>query len=84
MSALDIHWAGLVQVCEVAFAFGVGIVVVFALGVLGLAQVDRAKQAEAMSARSRAAGYAIAGLAFAVCACAAVYGLYLIVPQFHR
>jgi hypothetical protein len=83
MAGIEIHWAGLVQVTEVAFVFGVGIVVVFALGVLGLAQVERAGAAEEGSA-SRAAGYAVAALAFTVCAAAVGYGLYLIIPQFHR
>lgn len=83
MAGIRIHWAGLIQVTEAAFVFGVGIVVVFALGVLGLAQVDRAGAAEHRSA-ARASGYAVAGVAFALCAAAVGYGLYLIVPQFHR
>lgn len=83
MAGIEIHWAGLIQVAEVAFVFGVGVVIVFTLGVLGLAQVDKAGEAEEGSS-ARAAGYAFAGLAFAVCASAVLYGLYLIIPQFHR
>ncbi len=83
MAGIEIQWSGLVQVAEVAFAFGVGVVIVFSLGVLGLAQVEKAGAAEA-SSRARTAGYTVAGAAFAVCAAAVLYGLYLIIPQFHR
>jgi len=82
MASISIHWADLFKVAEVSLAFGVGIVVVFALGVIGLSRLDAARAGEA-STRARIGGVALAGLAFAVCASAALYGLYLIVPQFH-
>ncbi len=82
MAGIDIHWAGLIKVAEVSLAFGVGIVAVFTLGVLGLAKAETARSAPSGSA-ARATGLAVAGVAFAACAAALVYGLYLLVPQFH-
>jgi hypothetical protein len=80
-----IHWADLVKVAWVSLAFGAGIAVVFALGVVGAAQVeaDRVGAARATAA-SRVRGYLIAGSCFTACAAAALFGIYLIVPQFHR
>jgi hypothetical protein len=83
MSAISIHWAGLAKVAEVSLAFGVGIVAVFALGVLGLSRVETARAGDA-SAAVRAGGYLVAAVAFLGCAAAAGYGLYLLIPQFHN
>jgi hypothetical protein len=83
MSAITIHWSGLLKVAEVSLAFGVGIVTVFALGVLGLSRLETARSTE-VPGGSRAAGFAIAGIAFAACASATLYGLYLLIPQFHK
>lgn len=82
MAGIEIHWAGLIKVAEVSLAFGVGIVAVFSLGVLGLAKAESARNAPSGSA-ARTAGLAVAGAAFAVCAAALGYGLYLLVPQLH-
>lgn len=82
MAAISIHWSGLAQVAEVGLAFGVGLVVVFALGVLGVARLEGARSS-ATGAAARFGGYLQAGLAFAVCAAATGYGLYLLIPQFH-
>lgn len=78
-----IHWADLAKVAWVSLAFGAGIAVVFALGVVGTAQVEAAKSARSVTA-IRLRGYLIAGTCFAACAAAALFGIYLIVPQFHR
>jgi hypothetical protein len=78
-----IHWSGLARVAEVSLAFGVGIAVVFALGVLGLSRLEDVR-AEGGSPAVRAGAYALAGTAFTACAAAVLLGLYLIVPQFHR
>jgi hypothetical protein len=83
MAAITIHWADLIKVAEVSLAFGVGIVAVFALGVLGVSRIESARADEA-SGSAKVGGYALAGLAFLVCASAAAYGLYLMIPQFHR
>jgi hypothetical protein len=82
MAAITIHWSGLFKVAEVSLAFGVGIVAVFALGVLGISRIDTARAGGA-SGGTKAGGYALAGLAFLVCAAAVAYALYLLIPQFH-
>jgi hypothetical protein len=82
MAAIQIHWSGLARVAEVSLVFSVGIVVVFALGVLGLSRASSARSASAGSG-ARATGLATAGAAFALCAAAVGYGLYLLIPQFH-
>ncbi len=83
MSAISIHWAGLAKVAEVSVAFGVGIVAVFALGVLGLSRIETART-DGASATARAGGYLTATAAFLACASAVGYGLYLLIPQFHN
>lgn len=83
MAAITIHWADLAKVAEVSLAFGVGIVAVFALGTLGISRVASARSGEA-STTARIGGYLVAGVAFALCAAAALYGLYLMIPQFHK
>ncbi|MGH8862593.1 MAG: hypothetical protein ACRDVG_15400 [Jatrophihabitantaceae bacterium] len=83
MADITIHWAGLAKVAEVSVAFGVGIVAVFALGTLGVSRVATARSSDASTA-TRIGGYLVAGIAFTVCAAAAGYGLYLLIPQFHR
>ncbi|MDT4911913.1 MAG: hypothetical protein QOC66_1041 [Pseudonocardiales bacterium] len=82
MAGIEIHWSGLFKVAEVSLLFGVGIVAVFALGVLGLSKAEAAKSAPSGSA-ARATGLATAGVAFAACCAALLYGLYLLIPQFH-
>jgi len=72
---VQIKWADLGQVAEVSFAFGVGIAVVFTVGVLALSRVP--------DGRSRAVAVSGAATAFALCAAAVAYGLYLLIPQFH-
>ena len=72
---MQIKWDDLGHVAEVSFAFGVGIVVVFTLGVLGLGLMQEG--------RGRAVGLSGAVTAFALCAAAVGYGLYLMIPQFH-
>ncbi len=82
MSAISINWSDLAKVVEVSGAFAVGIVVVFALGAVGLSRVATAR-ADGASTTTRVSGYAIAGVAFATCAAATLYALYLLIPQFH-
>ncbi len=79
--AISIDWAELGKVAEVSAAFGVGVVAVFALGVLASSRVTAAREAQRTT--QRVTGFAIAGSAFALCAAAVLYGLYLLIPQFH-
>ena len=80
--AASINWADLGRVAEVSAAFGVGIVAVFALGVLGMSRAVAASEKPTGSGE-RVTGFAIAGVAFGLCAAAVLYGLYLLIPQFH-
>jgi hypothetical protein len=82
MAAIEIQWSGLAKVAEVSLLFGVGIVAVFTLGVLGLSRAEAARSARSGSF-ARTTGFATAGIAFAACAAALGYGLYLLIPQFH-
>jgi hypothetical protein len=84
MAAIEIHWSGLVHVAEISLAFGVGIVAVFTLGVLGLSRAEAARSGRSGSVGRRATGLATAAVAFAGCAAALLYGLYLLIPQFHH
>ena len=79
--ALSIDWADLAKVAEVSAAFGVGIVVVFALGVLATSRAAAARIAQRPA--QRVSGFAAAGTAFTLCGAAVLYGLYLLIPQFH-
>ncbi|SDO84481.1 hypothetical protein [Actinacidiphila guanduensis] len=76
---MDVKWGSLGQVALVSFGATVGVVVVFALGVRALAA---RQEARAHGATGSAQGQ-VAGVCFTVCACAVLYGLYLIIPQFH-
>ncbi|WP_328750436.1 hypothetical protein OHT57_33380 [Streptomyces sp. NBC_00285] len=77
---MSIDWTALGQVTTVSIGVTVAVVVVFALGVLGLARFEGAREdGEGTSA----VGVAQAGLCFLACAAVVVYGIYLIVPQFH-
>ena len=76
---MDIKWHTLGQVAVVSFGATVGIVIVFTLGVRALVGRE-----EARAAGGAGTGATIgAGACFLACACAVLYGLYLIIPQFH-
>jgi hypothetical protein len=82
---MTIDWTALGKVAGVSLAFGVGIVVVFSLGLLGLSAAEGRLTPGSANTRggSRTGGVAVAGACFLVCAAAVGYGIYLIVPQFH-
>jgi hypothetical protein len=77
---MHLDWTALGQVTAVSIGVTIGVVVVFALGVLGLAQVEGARDKDG---GTHATGLAQAGLCFLTCAAVVAYGIYLIVPQFH-
>ncbi|MBY8344117.1 hypothetical protein LXH13_26740 [Streptomyces spinosirectus] len=77
---MDLDWSALGQVTAVSIAVTVAVVVVFALGVLGLARYEGAREE---GADASSLGRAQAGLCFLACAAVVAYGIYLIVPQFH-
>lgn len=76
---MSIDWTALGQVTAVSIGVTVAVVVVFALGVLGFARFEDARDQNGTSA----VGLTQAGLCFLACAAVVAYGIYLIVPQFH-
>ena len=82
---MHIDWTALFKVAGVSFAFGVGGVVVFSVGLLALSQGSPAGGSDvaAVGAASPARKLA-AGVCLALSGAAVLYGLWLIVPQFHR
>ncbi|CDR14834.1 hypothetical protein [Streptomyces iranensis] len=77
---MHLDWTALGQVTAVSIGVTVAVVTVFALGVLGVARVEAAREE---SGTGSALGLTQAGLCFVACAAVVVYGIYLIVPQFH-
>ncbi|MEV1078827.1 hypothetical protein AB0I98_11330 [Streptomyces sp. NPDC050211] len=77
---MELDWSALGQVAAVSLGVTVAVVVVFALGVLGLARVEGTRETDE---GTHALGLAQAGLCFLACAAVVAYGIYLIVPQFH-
>jgi hypothetical protein len=77
---VHIAWSSLAQVLVVGLLAGAGLVVAFTIGVLGLSRAASAREADG---RTDPVGYGMAALAFLVVAAAVLYGIYLIVPQFH-
>jgi hypothetical protein len=82
MAGITINWSDLIKVAEVSLAFTIGIVVVFAVGVVGMAQFEAARSSAGRSG-TRIGGAVLAGGCFLLCAAAVGYGVYLLVPQFH-
>ncbi|CAL9297147.1 hypothetical protein ABZ568_08475 [Streptomyces olindensis] len=77
---MHLDWTALGQVTAVSLGVTVAVVVVFALGVLGLARLEGARE---HPGGSSALGLGQAALCFLACAAVVAYGIYLIVPQFH-
>lgn len=77
---MQLDWSALGEVAAVSTGVTVGVVVVFALGVLGLARAETAREGYG---GTDTVGLGVAGLCFLACAAVVAYGIYLIVPQFH-
>lgn len=75
-------WSALGQVTVVSIGATVAVVVIFTLGVLALSR--REDSTATGGGAGGTAALAGAGLCFLVCAAAVLYGLYLIIPQFHN
>ena len=77
---MHIDWGSLGEVALASLIFGVGLAVLFALGVSAMARravaIDDKRQPSV-------ADTGVAALCFAACLAAVLYGLYLIIPQFH-
>ncbi|AXE88556.1 hypothetical protein [Streptomyces sp. Go-475] len=77
---MQLDWTALGQVTAVSIGVTVAVVVVFALGVLGLARLEGARE---HPGGTSALGLGQAALCFLACVAVVAYGIYLIVPQFH-
>ncbi|HEY5113895.1 MAG TPA: hypothetical protein VIJ00_00070 [Nakamurella sp.] len=75
---MTINWGALGLVAAVTLAATLAIVGLFSLGVAALTSAQRARVGPAGTVTT-VAGYAC----LAISALIAVYGLYLIIPQFH-
>lgn len=82
MFGISIHWTDLFQVAVASAGVGIGIVVVFTIGVLGLDRLGDAHTG--VRPTRRGSGLVVAGVAFTVCAVTILFGLYLLIPQFHN
>ncbi|MEU6226023.1 hypothetical protein [Streptomyces sp. NPDC047042] len=78
---MKLDWTALAEVAAVSLGVTVAVVVVFALGVLGVARAEGARE---NGEDTRTLGFAQAGLCFVACAAVVAYGIHLIVPQFHQ
>ncbi|MEW9552446.1 hypothetical protein [Nonomuraea sp. NPDC050783] len=76
---MDVKWAALGQVLVVGLAVSVVVMVVFSLGAMALS----ARQTVRETGSGGTGALAAATLCFAACAAVVLYGIYLIVPQFH-
>jgi len=81
---MSIDWSALFKVAGVSFLFGVGIVCVFSVGLMALGQDAPSGGSDVAAVRESSSGQRLAaGVCFLICAAAVVYGLWLIIPQFH-
>ncbi|MFJ8594321.1 hypothetical protein [Streptomyces sp. NPDC093598] len=71
-------WTALGRVAAVSVGVTVAVVVVFALGVLGLARLEGIREEEGATS---ALGLTQATLCFLACAAVVAYGIHLIVPS---
>ncbi|MFI9807397.1 hypothetical protein ACIHEJ_24055 [Streptomyces sp. NPDC052301] len=74
---MHVDWSALGRVAAVSLGVTVAVVVVFTLGVLGLARPGPTRSDTSALGRTQAA------LCFLACAAVVAYGIFLIVPQFH-
>ncbi|MCA2306407.1 hypothetical protein JF770_22865 [Mycobacterium intracellulare] len=80
MNAPHIDWIALGRVVAISTIVGTAIVSTFAVGVLGL---SRAEDTGGGRVR-RHSGNLLAVTAHGLCIAAVIYGLYWLIPQFHR
>lgn len=76
---MQIDWQALGTVLGVTLAVTIGLVGVFTLGIVGLAQRESGADGTAVSGGSAALTRTGAYACFALCAAAVAYGIYLIV-----
>ncbi|GJF35137.1 hypothetical protein KNE206_78370 [Kitasatospora sp. NE20-6] len=76
---MALHWSALGEVAAVSIGTTVAVAAVFTLGVRSMLIRQDARG----QGRSSVAALAGAALCFLACVGAVLYGLYLIIPQFH-
>ncbi|RZU14084.1 hypothetical protein EV645_4946 [Kribbella rubisoli] len=77
---MHINWNALSHVALVSVLFGAGLPILFAFGVTAISR--RAAAIEEKKPPS-VVDSSVAALCFAACVAAVLYGLYLMIPQFH-
>ena len=82
MNGLHIDWLALGRVVLISAVVGVAIVSAFSIGVLGLSRVDNAAD-DTGTQSQRTTGYLLVTAMHGLCIAAVLYGLYLLIPQFH-
>lgn len=85
---MDIKWSSLGEVALVSLGVSVGVVVIFAIGVLAwslrpVPGAERSGPDHAGAGPNPGVLRAASALCFLACALIVCYGIYLIVPQFH-
>ncbi len=78
-----VDWTALGKVAGVSLLFGLAVVVLFSVGVVGLSMARGTVDDNGLAVSGRGLGSVLAAACFVVCAAAVGYGLYLIIPQFH-
>jgi hypothetical protein len=82
MTAPHIDWSALGRVVAISTIVGIAIVSVFAIGILGLSRAEGTGHGSGRARRH--SGYLLAAAAHGLCIAAVIYGLYWLIPQFHR
>jgi hypothetical protein len=77
---MHIDWSALGEVAVASIGVAVSVVVIFTLGVLALSR----RETETDHGGDGTLALTGAVLCFAACAAVVLYGIYLIVPQFHH
>jgi hypothetical protein len=80
---MDIKWSSLGEVAVVSLGVAVGVVVIFAIGVLAWSLRPVPGDERNDAGPSSALMTTAAGFCFFACALIVCYGIYLMVPQFH-